>query len=268
MFVFALDDEPLLLRKLKRILEELLPDAQVREFTRASAALKAMEEEKISPDVIFLDIEMPGMTGMKMAETVVNINPKCHIIFCTSYPQYALDAIWLHVEGHLGYLLKPITKEAVEKELQYINRKEKNVGKIAVNCFGNFEVFYNGEPIRFRRTLTKELLALLIDRNGAGVTAKQICAWLWEDGTDDKKNMNYLYQLFDDLRTTLSTVNADDILQKNGYFYSIDTSKIICDYYEYLKGGKPQFYGEYMSQYSWAEETCALLERKMVSEEW
>lgn len=268
MLVFALDDEPLLLRKLKRILEELLPNVQVREFTRASAALKAMEEEKISPDVIFLDIEMPGMTGMKMAETVVNINPKCHIIFCTSYPQYALDAIWLHVEGHLGYLLKPITKEAVEKELQYINRKEKNVGKIAVNCFGNFEVFYNGEPIRFRRTLTKELLALLIDRNGAGVTAKQICAWLWEDGTDDKKNMNYLYQLFDDLRTTLSTVNADDILQKNGYFYSIDTSKIICDYYEYLKGGKPQFYGEYMSQYSWAEETCALLERKMVAEEW
>lgn len=267
MLVFALDDEPLLLRKLKRILEELLPEAQVREFARASAALKAMEEEKLSPDIIFLDIEMPGMTGMKLAETVVNINPKCHIIFCTSYPQYALDAIWLHVAGHLGYLLKPITKEAVEKELQFIKHKEGNIGKIAVNCFGNFEVFYNGEPIRFRRTRTKELLALLIDRNGAGVTAKQICAWLWEDGTDDRKNMNYLYQLFDDLRTTLSVVNADDILQKNGYFYSIDTSKVVCDYYDYLKNGKPKFYGEYMRQYSWAEETCALLERKLTSKE-
>ena len=267
MLIFALDDEPLLLRKLKRTLEEVLPEAKIRDFTRASAALKAMEEEKLSPDVIFLDIEMPGMTGMKLAETITNMNPKCHIVFCTSYPQYALDAIWLHVEGYLGYLLKPITKEAVEKEIQYIQRKEGKVGKIVVNCFGNFEAFYNGEPIRFRRTLSKELFALLIDRNGAGVTAKQICTWLWEDGTDDKKNMNYLYQLFDDLRTTLSAVNAEDILQKKGYFYSIDTSKVICDYYEYLKVGKPQFYGEYMSQYSWAEETCAMLERKMISKD-
>ena len=267
MLVFALDDEPLLLRKLKRTLEEVLPEADIRDFTRASAALKAMEEEKLSPDVIFLDIEMPGMTGMKLAETIVEKNPKCHIIFCTSYPQYALDAIWLHVSGYLGYLLKPITKEAVEKELQYALCKGENTNVITVNCFGSFEVFYNGEPIRFRRTRTKELFALLIDRNGAGVTAKQICTWLWEDGTDDRKNMNYLYQLFDDLRTTLSAVNADDILQKNGYFYSIDTSKIVCDYYEYLKVEKPQFYGEYMSQYSWAEETCALLERRMTSKE-
>ena len=113
MLVFALDDEPLLLRKLKRTLEEVLPEADIRDFTRASAALKAMEEEKLSPDVIFLDIEMPGMTGMKLAETVVNMNPKCHIIFCTSYPQYALDAIWLHVEGHLGYLLKPIEQQVL-----------------------------------------------------------------------------------------------------------------------------------------------------------
>jgi two-component SAPR family response regulator len=76
-----------------------------------------MEEEKLVPDVIFLDIEMPGMTGMKLAETIVNTNFRCHIIFCTSYPQYALDAIELHIGGYLGYLLKPITKEAVEKEI-------------------------------------------------------------------------------------------------------------------------------------------------------
>ncbi|MBQ5674841.1 MAG: response regulator, partial [Lachnospiraceae bacterium] len=82
MLIFALDDEPLLLRKLKRTLEEVLPDAKIRDFTRASVALKAMEEEKLSPDIIFLDIDMPGMTGMTLAETIANMNPKCHIIFC------------------------------------------------------------------------------------------------------------------------------------------------------------------------------------------
>ena len=79
--------------------------------------------------------------------------------------------------------------------------------------------------------------------------------------------MNELYQLFNDLHTTISAVNAEKKKKKNGYSYSIDTSKVICDYYEYLKVGKPQFYGEYMSQYSWAEETCAMLERKMISKD-
>lgn len=262
MLVFALDDEPLLLRKLKRTIQEVLPEAEVREFARASAALKCIEEEQTFPDLIFLDIEMPGMTGMKLAESIVAINPKCRIIFCTSYAQYAIDAIGLHIEGYMGYLLKPITKEAVEKELEFMNRKEGAVHKLEAKCFGNFEVFYQGEVLRFKRSRTKELLAVLIDRNGAGVTAKQICAYLWEDNTDDKKNMNYLYQLFDDLRTTLHQIHAVDVLQRNGYEYSVDTTQMVCDYYNYLKTGKPEFYGEYMAQYSWAEATCAMLERK------
>ena len=89
MLVFALDDEPLLLRKLKRTIEEVLPDSEVRDFTRASAALKVIEEENIFPDIIFLDIEMPGMSGINLAKKIVAENPNCKIIFCTSYTQYA-----------------------------------------------------------------------------------------------------------------------------------------------------------------------------------
>ena len=48
-------------------------------------------------------------------------------------------------------------------------------------------------------------------------------------------------------------------MKKNGYLYSVDTSKISCDYYSYLKTGQPEFQGEYMTQYSWADETCGLL---------
>jgi hypothetical protein len=73
--------------------------------------------------------------------------------------------------------------------------------------------------------------------------------------------MNYLYQLFDDLRTTLSAIGEEEVLLRNGYYYSIDTVKISCDFYEYLRTGKPEFWGEYMAQYSWAEETAAMLER-------
>lgn len=261
MLIFALDDEPLLLRKLKRTIAEVLPDCEIRDFTRASAALNVMETEDIFPDIVFLDIEMPGMSGIQLAEKMVEKNPNCKIIFCTSYAQYALDAIQLHIGGYMGYLLKPITKEALEKEIGYAKGKLPAFSAIRVKCFGHFEVFYKEEPLRFKRSKTKELFAFLIDRNGAGVTVRQICARLWEDGSDDKKNANYLYQLFDDLRATLSTIGAEDLLLKNGYFYSFDPLKVSCDFYEYMQTGKPEFYGEYMTQYSWAEETTAMLER-------
>jgi hypothetical protein len=69
MLVFVLDDEPLLLRKLKRTIEEVLPEADVRDFTRVSAAVKMMETEDIVPDLLFLDGNLSRFgqaRGMKM----------------------------------------------------------------------------------------------------------------------------------------------------------------------------------------------------------
>ena len=107
-----------------------------------------------------------------------------------------------------------------------------------------------------------ELLAVLIDRNGAGVTAREICACMWADGSNDRKNINYLYQLFFDLRHTLELAGASEILRKDGVYYAVDTERIDCDYYHYLNTGKPEFHGEYMTQYSWAENTAGLLWNK------
>jgi hypothetical protein len=57
----------------------------------------------------------------------------------------------------------------------------------------------------------------------------------------------------------LKEVNAESILVKTSTTYAVDAERIDCDYYSYLKKGKPEFLGEYMSQYSWAEMTCGLL---------
>ena len=56
-----------------------------------------------------------------------------------------------------------------------------------VKCFGNFEVYVNGETLSFKRTKTKELFAFLIDQKGSGLTAKQICACLFPNDEDSKK---------------------------------------------------------------------------------
>ena len=143
------------------------------------------------------------------------------------------------------------------------NAKVKDTEKLlSVNCFGNFEVFYHGKILSFKRKKAKELLAVLVDRNGAGMTAKQICAVLFPEGTDDTKNLVYLRQLILDLKKTLENVGAEQVLCHETTYYRIDTNLVQCDYFSFLETGKPNFYGEYMTQYSWAEETCARLQLK------
>ena len=94
------------------------------------------------------------------------------------------------------------------------------------------------------------------------MTAKQICAILFPDDTDDTKNAAYLRQLVLDLRNTLKTIRAEEVLQHDTPYYRIDTNLVRCDYLSFLETGKPEFYGEYMTQYSWAEKTCAMLQFK------
>ena len=82
-----------------------------------------------------------------------------------------------------------------------------------MKCFGNFEVYVKNETLVFKRLKTKELFAFLVDRNGAGVTAKQICAVLFPDDTDDTKNSAYLRQLVMDLKNTLKAIRAEDVFR-------------------------------------------------------
>ena len=158
--------------------------------------------------------------------------------------------------------MKPITPDAIQRELDHIRGADGKEKLLKIHCFGNFDVFSGGKLLQFRRSRTKELFAYLVDRNGAGVTARQICAVLWDENTDDTKNMNYLRQLFSDLRLTLRSVGAEEVLQSGGNRYYLDMERLECDYADFLRRGRPAFYGEYMSQYSWAEETCAMLLRR------
>lgn len=256
MIAITVDDERPMLKMLTAAVSASPNIAFVREFYTCTDALEWAAENVI--DIAFLDISMRGMGGMALAERLLKIQPACKIIFCTGYTEYAVDAFRLHVSG---YLMKPITAEAVQREIDYIEGKREKL--LTVRCFGNFEVYRGSAPLSFRRSKSKELLAFLVDRNGAGVTTKEICARLWETSSDDARNSNYFYQLLNDLSYALKAANAEKILIKANRTYAVDTERIDCDYYNYLKSGKPKFRSEYMTQYSWAEETCGKLLRDL-----
>ena len=256
MIAIAVDDEYPMLQALSEAVKASSDIRQLYTFSSCSSALNWMENNPA--DVAFLDISMRGMGGLALAEKISQLQPSCKIVFCTGYEQYALDAIHLHCSG---YLIKPITAQAVQKELDHIKKQPMCDKKLMVKCFGSFEVFHNGQALTFKRTKAKELLAVLIDRNGAGMTGKQICAVLWPEDSDDTKNMDYFRHLMQDLRNALEAAGAGSVLCQEGYRYRIDPSQIRCDYHSYLQYGSPAFFGEYMTQYSWAEDTCGLLQK-------
>ena len=257
MIAIAVDDEVLMLGALVKAISAS-PD--IREVTKFSDCDEALSFVKDTPvDVAFLDINMRGMGGLALAENIVAARPDCKIIFCTGYEEYAIPAFKLHASG---YLMKPISAEDVQTEIDNIKGVRQKEKLLVVKCFGNFEVYVKDEKVSFKRLKTKELFAFLVDRKGAGMTAKQICAVLFPDDMDDNKNAAYIRQLVLDLKNTLRSVGADGVLCHETPCYRVDTSLIKCDYTSYLDTGKPEFRGEYMTQYSWAEETCAMLSFK------
>ena len=256
MIAIAVDDEPLMLGALLAAIKASPDISQVFSFSGCDEALAFVKENSI--DIAFLDINMRGMGGLALAEKILAASPDCKIVFCTGYEEYAVPAFKLHASG---YLMKPVSAEDVQTEIDNIKGIRQREKPLTVKCFGTFEVYSRGEKLTFKRTKTKELFAFLVDRKGAGVSVAEIGVALWENDKE-QKNHNYIHQLFRDLRKTLEAIGVGDIFERNNYLYSVNPEKIECDYYSYLKMGKPEFIGEYMSQYSWAEGTCGLLWEK------
>ena len=257
MIAIAVDDEVLMLGALVTAISASPDITEVKKFSNCDEALDFVKDNAV--DIAFLDINMRGMGGLALAQKITSVCPDCKIVFCTGYEEYAIPAFKLHASG---YLMKPVSAKDVQVEIDNIKGIRQKEKPLTVKCFGNFEVLAYGEKLTFKRSKTKELFAFLVDRNGAGVTVSQIGTILWEND-EEQKNQNYIHQLFRDLRQTLESVGMESIFERNNYLYSVNPEKIDCDYFNYLRVGKPEFFGEYMSQYSWAEETCGLLwERK------
>ena len=125
-----------------------------------------------------------------------------------------------------------------------------------VQCFGHFEVFYDGQPVRFRRTKVKELFAYLIDRRGASVTNTQLRAILWMDEVrEDERQRKYFAQLIHELQNWLEERQLSDIFIHRRDSYAVAPEKIACDYYRALAHDAralSMYQGEYMCQYEWA----------------
>ena len=181
MRIIAVDDEKLALDALLGSIRKAAPEAEVYAFRDAVEALDFLEDQPC--EVAFLDVEMPEINGVELAKRMKMIYPNINIIFSTGYDQYRGVAFGLHASG---YLTKPILPEDVRWELEDLRRPVQLpvTKRIRVQTFGNFEVFLDGLPIRFKYERTKEMLAYLVDRAGAYCTNGELMGILFENDVD------------------------------------------------------------------------------------
>ena len=108
------DDESLALSRLKRLLNENGID-DITAFDNPIEALKEVTKTKF--DAVFLDISMPNITGLELADSIMQLEPKTFIIFQTAYSEFALDA---YKSGGMAYLMKPIESNDIKNILEKI----------------------------------------------------------------------------------------------------------------------------------------------------
>jgi two-component system, LytTR family, response regulator len=112
--VFLVDDEPLALKRLSSL---LLRTEKVEIVGQTNKPLTALETiPKLELDAVFLDIQMPGLTGFELLQKLENYPP---IIFTTAFDEFALEAFEVY---SVDYLLKPISFKRLEKALEKLEK--------------------------------------------------------------------------------------------------------------------------------------------------
>ena len=261
MLIYAVDDEPLALRSLTRAIREARPDCTLREFSWAQPMLDALDEDGEQPDVVFMDVEMPGLSGLEAGKRIKLLSPRTWIVFVTGFSEYAVEAFAIHAKG---YVMKPVSVEAVRAELNapaVPPLPKTHSPLLQVKTFGNFEVLADGDPLEFGRSKAKEMFAYLVHRCGASCSTQELAAVLFEDNADVR--LDYFFKIAQCLKRTLSDAGFGNVLRHSYKSYAVEPKLLDCDYYRFMADEKAEalnaYTGEYMTQYSWAEMTNSYL---------
>ena len=141
MVTLAIDDMLPAAQQIRGLMAEIDPEGNHLAGCDPEGSISSVEQEK--PDIVWLDIEMPGMNGLETAAKIKQVSPDTNIVFVTGFPDYAVDAFGMHASG---FVLKPASAERLREEIDNLRRplRRADEKKIRVQCFGNFEVFVDG----------------------------------------------------------------------------------------------------------------------------
>jgi len=214
---------------------------------------EAVTYTKLNPvDAAFLDINMPVMNGVDLAEELIKANPSIKIVFITGY-SYEKSLIEKRLGDHLlGFAYKPFEYEVLNRYIQMVYCQASKPD-VFFHCFGSFDLFVNGRALDFYSNKSKELLALLVVYRGSILTMDDAICHLWPE-----KNIDLAKRLYRDAIWKLRK-----LLIENGLLYLVSFSrgKLVllpeyarADYWDFLDKKCTTHPKEFLKNYDWSLE--------------
>lgn len=232
MITLSVDDQKSVNDLMLHMLDKIDPNGTHMSASNMKQAFSLLNDDV---QILFLDIEMPGMNGINAVPILKEKYKKLNIIFVTGHPEYVFDAVDMHPSG---FLRKPVCEEDIIHELQELRFPiEQMKSPLKVQC-SPFALFSNGKPFDFGRGLTIELFAYLVYKEGAFCTNGELLGILWDGDPDKQGNLR---QLVLNMRNCLKEIGAENIIMKKYGKIGVDMNAIECV-------GKPS---DIIRQYNW-----------------
>ena len=218
MITVTADDNAAVLKLMHVLMERIDPGGKHFSADSASKALTLVEDEKAQ--VIFLDIEMPGISGIEAAYELSKRFERLNIIFITGHSEYALEA---HEVYCSGFLCKPVNENDIRRALRHLRFPIVGTKRIKVECGDDFGIFVDGKPFRFKREKTAEMFAYLVFKKGNICSNSELLTALW--GGDIEKQ-GFLRQLVLDMKVCFEAVGINEIAEKSRGSIRLKTDQI------------------------------------------
>jgi len=277
MKIILIDDEYLSLNFLEQLLQKMGNVQIVGKYMDPFEGKEAIFQQEV--DVVFLDIHLPEINGIALAEQILEKKPKLQIIFVTAYDDYAIQAFELNA---LDYLLKPIGTERLLKTWRRIQDRvpAQTVDNVSFNQPLQIKLFrqlsietedQQSTFIRWRTSSAQELFLYLLQHRGQLVRKSVMVDLLWPD-TDTSKTYSQLYTAVYHIRKILQRfephIKLENVME--GYILSLENVQVDVDEWEkHLRALPPltdktideyeklmaAYTGDYLQEYEywWAE---------------
>lgn len=189
-------------------------------------------------DVVFLDIEMPGINGLEMAEQLIEINPDLFVVFVTAFNEYAVRAFELNA---LDYMLKPVRQNRLQKTIERLKNKINHSTHIyseeilRVRVCGNLMFELNDdkfEPLSWRTAKSQELFLFLLHHQGKIIHKSKLVELLWPELETDKA-YSQLYTAIYHIRKTLKNLRNHFSIKNKNEGYILIANNVAIDIVEW-----------------------------------
>lgn len=208
-------------------------------------------------DLAFVYCRFPE--DVAAAKQLIEQASSVQVVLLADDGRYALDAWQMDA---FGYLLKPYTQEDLQQAINKHRLYSFSAPRVVIQTIPSFAVTVDGRPLHISAAKPRELLALLVEYAERGLTTAEGISLLWPDRVDDEKTRSLFRMTYKRLLAILEEAGVGDIIGSNNNKRYLHMNKVSCDLYQILDGNQQmqkRYIGQYMQEYSWAEDRNAQL---------